>query len=254
MTDDDRRNEPFDPRLWPFVLSLLSMDVVMAFADMMGLPMVSPTALRDVLREEILRVRRTLHLRPPEDPPFSVDEVLDTVARRLGSVQRDALVWWANHVFHVNPRNHVDLLDWFDVLRKCKDDPELSRRLELPDELRAEVRRTLEEALGSQAYHERLWQVREQSLSDWDLHMYALYLFDDEDDVMPTGPDRYLNGTVQAERGYAWWAWLLHRLDARAQAALWRSATAIMQQTPSLQYIGMLTEPAKMEVRFGVTH
>lgn len=250
MTIDTRQNEPFDPNYWPFVLSLLSMDVVMAFSDMMGLPMVSPTALRDVLRAEIVRVRWKFFETPPEQLFFSADEVLDTVALRLGPVQRDALVWWANHIFHLEPRNHLDLLDWFDVLRKCTDQPELWRRLAIPDPLRSEFRRTLGDALGQELYYQRLFQIYEQPLSDWDLHMYVTYMFDDDDDIFTRNPDGYLFGTVAAERGYAWWAWLLPQLDAPARAALWRSATEIMRDTPNLRYIGVLTEPEKMMVRF----
>jgi len=251
MTDMASEPASFDPTRWPLVFILLSMDLVLAFADLLALPIASPTGLRDVLRAEITRVRRRAGESPPADLVFSSDEVLDAIARTLGSSQRDALVWWAHRIFEVSPRDHLDLAGWSDVLRTCKDDPARWAQLALPNAVRDAARDSLDEALYPTAYYQRLSELRARPLSDWDLHMYAVQHFDDEDDILPTGPTRYLAPTVKAARGYAWWSWLLARLDGPAQHALWRSASEIVQQAPELRYIGTLPLPAQMEVRFG---
>ncbi|MCH9681656.1 MAG: hypothetical protein K0V04_09500, partial [Deltaproteobacteria bacterium] len=212
MTTSPRPREPFDPVYWPLVFTLLSMDVVVGFADLMGLPSTDPTRLRDLLREQIIEGRRRF-ARDPETGTLDADAMLDAIAKSLGNAERDGVRWWAEHLFEVGTGYHRDLSGWSDLLRTCKDEPARWSRLALPAEVSDQARRAFVNAQDIDPYYQRRAEVRQGRLSDWDLHMYAANLFDDEDEALPTGPDRYLYPTVMAAREYAWWAWLVERLD-----------------------------------------
>lgn len=62
-------------------------------------------------------------------------------------------------------------------------------------------------------------------MSEWDLEMYAIHLFNDE-----VGPDPYdaILATVEIYRVQACWPQLLLLLDAEAQDILWHTAKAAL--------------------------
>jgi hypothetical protein len=237
----------FDPNGWPFVFTLLSMDVVVVFYELVGLKIAAPQAFRDLLRVQILQLRREFAT-PPEGLFYPTERVLGPVGYAFGETQRNHLVWWAHHIFAWDIQEHRALIMWTDILRHCAGEPESWRELGFRAQLDDAVRREFLKSIDRSPYDQRYLETYAQPLSDWDLHIYAIHLFDDEDDAAPNGPHSYLYQTFMNNQGYHFWDWLLNQLEPSEQAALQRNATAIARRTQGLTYLGELPSPSQLEV------
>jgi hypothetical protein len=239
---------PLDPLRWPLLFTLLSMDVVVAFYDLIGVPASDPRGLRDLLRAQILNTRRAFAAAPPGGAAYSPEETLDAVGQSFGAAERDHLALWGQRVFAWDIQEHRALNLWDHVLRHCASEPERWAALGLPARIAAAARRELLQALDRAPYDERHGEVFSKPLSDWDLHMYAVNLFDDEDPAIPTGPSIYLYATSANYRGYRFWAWLTKQLTAEEQGALTRNATQLAAQVESLSHVEDLPPPSHLEI------
>ena len=238
---------PVDPLRWPLIFTLLSMDVVIAFHDLLGLRVSAPTAFRELLRAEILQVRREFAAAPPGDAVYSPERTLEALALALGPAQRDHLLWWGQRIFGWDIQEHRSLLLWDDVLRFCALDAKRWRELRLPAHLADAARLEFVRATDRAPYDQRRVEVCDKPLSDWDLHMYVVNLFDDED-VASRGPESYLYATFTNFQGYYFWAWLTKQMIPQEQDELMRNAINLAKQEQSLLHVGALPPPSHLEI------
>ena len=176
------------------------------------------------------------------------ERILDAVTRAFGAPQRHHLVWWGQRVFAWDPQEHRDLMLWEDVLRFCADSAAHWQRLGLPTNIAETARREFSRANDREPYDERQREVFDKRLSDWDLHMYAINLFDDDDVALPTGPHTYLYPTFKNHQGYRFWSWLLKQLTPREQESLRQHASAVAGVEEGLAHVGQLPRPDRLEI------
>lgn len=227
------------------ILTLLSMDVVITFDDLMGLVVPDRQAFIAVLRSLILEMRRE---HAAGGPFYSPERVSDALASGLGMELRAHLAWWGRHIFEKSTQDHLELNAWTITLRHCRHEPARWEQLGLPSGISSDALREFLRSIDMTKHNQRNEQIDARPLSDWDLHMYALNGFDDENDLSPSGPGSYVYPTVMTYRGYRFWAWMLKHLDAEQQATLARNATLIAQSTDSLMFLGELPHPSSLEV------
>src|SRR5438045_3119905 len=84
----------FDARRWGHLVSLLSMDVVRPFFDLMGLKLANPTEFQVVLRREVIADRKSGVAVPNARLPISSPGVLKAVRESLGEGVSHRLAWW----------------------------------------------------------------------------------------------------------------------------------------------------------------
>ena len=233
-------HEPFEAPRWAMIITLLSMDVVIAFDDLMGLVLPDRQDFVAVLRSLILDLRREY---AATGTFYSSKLVSDTLASKLGVGLRDHLSWWGSRIFEKSTQDHLDLNAWTITLRHCRHELALWEQLGLPSNVSADALREFLRSIDTNEYEDRREQVYAQPLSDWYLRMYALNDFDDENDFAPPGPGSYLYPTVMTYQGYRFWTWMLKRLDAEQQAVLARNATLIARGAESLRFLGDLPVP-----------
>jgi hypothetical protein len=237
----------FDPNRWPFIFTLLSMDVVVAFYPLIGLEISEPTRFRDLVRSQILQVRREFAAVPPEGASYSPKKTLDAIERTFGTAQGKHLVWWGQRIFAWDLQEHRELTLWEDVLRFCADDAGRWNQLGLPAHLSNAARQEFVRAIDREAYDQHYVEYYDKPLSDWDLHMYAVNLFDD-DDVATPSPAKYLYPTFMNNRNYRFWAWLMKQTTSRERDSLMNNAITLAKQVASLSHAVQLPHPSRLEV------
>ncbi len=237
---------PFASDRWAMIITLLSMDVVIAFDDLMGLVVPNRLAFLAVLRSLILDMRSGYAGGGPFYSPTAVEAAF---ASELGEERRDHVAWWGNQIFERDRQDHRDLYAWTLTLRHCRHDPSRWESLGLPGDVSRSALSEFLRSINTTEYNQRKKQAQARPLSDWDLHMYALNRFDDDEDISSSGPWTYLYPTVMAYEGYRFWAWLLERLNIDQQAAFREGASLVAKNTRSLVSLGPLPPPNSLWVR-----
>lgn len=252
MADQDTPEA--NPARWNKLISLLSMDVVLPFFDQMGLKLPvqasvgGPRLLQQLLRHEIIEGRR-LYARHGRSPAPA--EVLSHVASTLGHQAISHLSWWGRRVFSDDPsKDHISLDRWRPIVSFCARDAELWTQLELS--LWAH-REHFVESLRVDDYRKLQADVDRQPLSDWDLHLYALELYDDalyESDFgqVRDGPRLWIRPTVRAYRQYLFWAPVLRAMTSEQQQRLWEQGRTIAREEELLAKPELLPEPRELEI------
>jgi hypothetical protein len=239
-------SDGLDQARWGLIFDLLSMDVVVAFYDLMGLRVGDSQAFREVLRTVMLKSRREHDANPEQVPYYSTEQVLDVIAGTLAPEVRNHVVWWGRYIFDYSVDEHRALDAWTNLLRYCGNDPTLWEGLS--EELRNEILRKFQRSLNLQEYNRKRAEVKSKPLSDWDLHIYVLRGFDDEDPALANGPDTYVSPTIKTYQGYRFWASVLKPLRLPELETLYQNALPIAQHPDNQTLMSPLPHPRKLDV------
>jgi len=153
------------------------------------------------------------------------------VTELLGAEASQQLSWWERHVFHFGPRDNLNLDKWDNILRYCLHDPELWKRL-FPYSIWEKALDRFWQSLNIDEFQRRLNELDTRPLSDWDLHLYALRLYDDNlhSSSIPDGPRLLVKPTVREYQGYQFWAWVLSTLRREQLDRLWQEGQRIVEE------------------------
>jgi hypothetical protein len=101
------------------------LDVFTAFFDLMGLDVPDRGALPRLIRREIVAVRNRYDADPVQ-AIFRGAELLEAIAQALGPATADRITWWAREIYETDPRDHLDVSHWKDLLRYARERPAVS--------------------------------------------------------------------------------------------------------------------------------
>lgn len=240
----------FDVRRWDHLVSLLSMDVVRPFFDLMGLKLASPAQFQEVLRREVITGRKRGVVVPNARLPVTPQGVLKAVGESLGERVRRHLVWWGQGVFHKTPgRDGRNLQKWSTVLQTSRHEPGLWNRLSFPQG----ALDRFHQSFNFDDYRQRQAEVDARPLCDWDLHLYTLHLHDDNlygpNDLtrVPDGPRLWVKPTIWDYQGYQFWAWVLNTLPSDRLDLLWKAGREIVEEEGLTSARG-LPHPSILEI------
>lgn len=191
-----------------------------------------PGGFVPVVRDVILR-RASLERKQPLQPSYFVPETLEVIARTFDEDTCVRLIRWGRTIFTYKRSEYPTLRRWCDVLYAVAGDEARWRALRLPPDVSDEARRRFAAAVGPAADGSAADHVGDEPLSDWDVCLYALRGFDDEDlGKDPNGPSRWVGDTVQTARRLEYWSWLLSRLSAERQHELLTAASEFAGDEP----------------------
>jgi hypothetical protein len=239
---------PDEPRLepqWSFVFMLLSMDVVAAFYDLIGAGFAEPACVVDVLRRQIVRARYP-HAEDPSGPRFGARDMIAAIAQRCGEHDARRLVWWTAHLFDA-PRRR-ELYAWECVLREVRNSPAGWPALGLPAPDADAARQWFAQSLATGEYQARSSRVYAAPLSDWDLHLYAVNLFDDEDPALANGPDRYVHRAMRDYAAHRFWGHMNRAFSPDALARFRDGAERFVAARPALRFTSPLADPRGLDI------
>jgi hypothetical protein len=121
------------------------------------------------------------------------------------------------------------LSKWDSALHCCRAS-EYVARLNFLGPLQAEVLDYFLQTCRLPAFQHLKGQIDSRRLSDWDLHMYALHLYDDNlytgarTLAGTDGPWQRMEPTISNYEKYAFWRWMLGALSPEQIDRLWRLA------------------------------
>jgi hypothetical protein len=212
-----------DGRRWSTLLVILSLDVVRPHYPRMRLHVRESFVplVRDVIRR-----RASLARRQPLEPSYFVPDALRAIARSFDEDTCAGLIHWGRTIFTFARSEYPTLRQWTDVLAAAVGDNSRWRALRLPPDVSDEARRRFASAEEAVAAGTSTAVAHEEPLSDWDVCLYTLRGFDDEDlSDNANRPLRWVGDTAGTARRREYWRWLLSRLTAERQRMLVTAAS-----------------------------
>lgn len=155
---------------WPDALGLLSMDCTRPYYSDLGVPPVFGDEFVTELRERIRPVLNDLASADDVAMIHLRDETLAWVEERHGAPCRNALDWWARHIYYFSTSEHAADGRWHDILLGHPEfmervSPEISRKVMPPVK---EFKTKVGEILDHIALDER------RPYTEWDQKILAL--------------------------------------------------------------------------------
>jgi hypothetical protein len=142
------------------------------------------------------------------------------------------LIRWGRTIFTYSRSEYPTLTRWCDVLNAVVGAEARWRALRLPTDVNDEARHRFAD-VDAGARDAVAEPDRERLLTDWDVCLYALRGFDDDDRGDEANrPWRWVRDTVRTARRLEYWRWLLSRLGAEPQRVLQTAASALAGSEP----------------------
>ena len=246
--DSSKQDERFESR-WAIITTLLSMDVVVPFYELMGIYLADSRALVTLLRKLIIDIRRETSDAPLNGPYYSARRIIDNIKFTLGIEAQNRLLWWEKNIFDDYPKNHVDLRNWRSVLRECQLDKNLWNNLKIPKRVRRKALLELLKSFDQEHYERTFEKTYSKPLSDWDLHMYAVNLYNDDDEEgIPNGPDTWVHPTCRVYQDFCFWSWMIEQLQPEELGILQQNANKIVEINDSIYASKKLIHPIEFEI------
>lgn len=196
-----------DPIRWAKAMPLLSLDLLLLIYPAMGLTPRDPLNLQRTVRDQIIRARREFGV--GQSKASAVTDIASNTLAALDADDALHLAHWIGRVFHADSGDSPALRAWSTLMRHCRRQPKLW------DELCSDMRRgkevldAFERSINIDAFEAHYTELSNAPLSEWDLHVYAIHVFDDDDsEGAPTGPHLWIAPTVRDFQGYRFWSWM----------------------------------------------
>jgi hypothetical protein len=231
---------------WSIIFVLLSMDVVVPFYDLMGFMPHNAEAFRDLLRVLILELRRSIESNSAPAAKFTPEWFIERIGAEFGTTTSNHVAWWGRFVFDFSLDDHRSLDAWTNVFRYAGNDPTLWKGV--PPDLRSDTLLEFKRSLDVRTYKERLQEIDGRPLSDWDLHVYAIQGFDDQDPAAPNGPRTYILPTVKTYQAYRFWAWLLKGYRREDLEILFANALAVSKEPKNAPLMSEICKPDLLDI------
>ncbi|KHD07340.2 hypothetical protein PN36_21245 [Candidatus Thiomargarita nelsonii] len=228
--------------LWAKIFVLLSMDIVIPFYHLMGLNLPNRQEFVQILRDIILESYKK-QVDNPNDVSLFVTDSIRKIADKFGEDICLQLLQWGRFIFAENTHAHADLHQWKVILEYCHSNTKLWEDLGWSPMLSHEAQKKFLASKSMAEYDELHKKVYEQPLSDWDLCLYAIRRFDDEDPTATNRPDKWVYHTVFTEQNRIFFVWVLTKLNLEEQTILQKNAFNIVQNVEELKIKEELRHP-----------
>jgi hypothetical protein len=218
------------PERWAMAIPLLTLDHVLPLFSAMGFDPSDPGRLQQTLRSQMIRARHGF-AQTGFRVPVAADTMASAIVAELGQPDGAQLASWIARVFHSDPTDARDLRQWTTLLRQCRRD-RVKWRVLFPDiRHESEILERFLQSIDIDAFEKQYDDCTGRPLTDWDLHLYAVFHYDDDDEAdTPSGPHLWLAPTVREYQGYRFWSWLGQSLSRAKLLDLQRCATDLARE------------------------
>lgn len=223
---------------WGAAVALLSLDVVVPFYAHLGLQIVESKSFLQALRETILSNRRTFEGDQSHIPDLK-GAILNTLTHHFGHETASTFEDWVNNVFVYTGQDFAPLSKWYMLLALARTDSQRWNALGLPPTLAKEAHTRLDEVLNRSELHALADQIEKRPLSNWDLEMYALHGFDDDEN----DPYNWVLETVKKRRFGGYLGWLVASLSDEQRSRFVDNANTLRMQTETTRNFPPFTDP-----------
>lgn len=226
---------------WGAAITLLSLDVVAPFYASLGLQVTDTKTWLKLLRDTILSNRRAFEVDQSRIPDLK-GSLLSALKHRLGPEAASRLNHWIENVFVFSGEDFSRLSRWYMLLALSRTNPQRWGALGLPHGFSEEARTRLEEVFDRTRLHALADQIDKRPLSDWDLEMFSIHRFDDDDN----DPYNWILETVKKRRFVSFLEWLVKSLSDEQLQRLADSANRLKMEIETTQGFPNFIDPREL--------
>jgi hypothetical protein len=169
-----------DSRGWQRMMAILSLDRVTPVLKQLEIPASPARDLQLIFRKVLLKYRDVLPEDRPGTPSNMVSDCMQEVVTKFGRDAAKLFYRWLEHVYFAT--EDTEYRSWRLVLIRLVRDEARWRSIGIPAEKSEKLRKLCEEATQTnEELESSLAASHAKALSDWDLAIYTLFGFDDED-------------------------------------------------------------------------
>jgi len=171
---------PDDSRGWQRMMAILSLDRVTPVLKQLEIPVSPVRDLQLIFRKVLLKYRDALPEDKPGTPSTMVSDCIQEIVTNFGRDAARLFYRWVEHVYFAT--EDTEYRSWRLVLIRLVRDRARWQSIGISPEKGEKLRKLCEEATQTNEELEAsLTASRAKVLSDWDLTIYTLFAFDDED-------------------------------------------------------------------------
>jgi len=226
--------------------ALLSLDGTTPFFAAMGVPAPDPRRFVRALRDAIVENRREFQRRPERIPDLEarIEAALD---KEFGPAAGEAYRNWLRDYFVHSADDFRSFRDWHMVLALSRRDSDRWDALHLPKDLSDEARIRLERILDRKTLHRTAEETQARPLSGWDIEMYTLHGFDDDEN----DPHQIVLETIKKRRFVEYLKWLAGSLSPEQRREFRQCADALRERIETTSRSPALPDPAVILEPYG---
>lgn len=230
-----------DQERWGAAVAILSLDVVLPFYGLLGIEITEASEWQQLLRATILSNRRKFEKNPGRIPDLR-EAILKAIRTQYGRESVRLFEDWVENVFLFVGQDFVALNKWYMLLALSRRNRQRWEALSFPQELTKEAQQRMEDVLNRDQLHRLADQIEEVPLSDWDLEMYALHGFDDDDN----DPYNWVLETVKKRRFLEYMRWLVSSMDENQRQQLAASASVLRMKIETTRRFPPFEDPKRL--------
>lgn len=169
-----------DSRGWQRMMAVLSLDRVTPVLKQLEIPVSPERDLQLIFRKVLLKYRDVLPEDRPGTPSTMVSDCMQEVVTKFGRDAAKLFYRWLEHVYFAT--EDTEHRSWRLVVIRLVRDQTRWRSIGIPAEKSEKLRKLCKEATQTnEELESSLTGSHAKALSDWDLAIYTLFGFDDED-------------------------------------------------------------------------
>lgn len=241
LRDDMSPNEL--GRRYFYASALLSLDVTVPFYGLMGLTVREQVPWAECFRAFIRSERPNYFAGEPAYLAKLPSLIVDFIAKWRGTYAARYVAWWVEHIYSEGPQDHANLRAWILLFRAARRPPQTWSQLGLSPRLSAEAKERFNESTNRDEWDRLATQLQSRPLSDWDLHLYAIFQWNDNLPDAPNGPLSMIYPIYSVWKGYEFWRWLLEQLSEDELKNFHLAAQDFLRTNPEVQFLESLENP-----------
>lgn len=213
------------PTRWGMIFILLSMDVISPLYEAMGLRLRDKDSFREMLRR-LIRENRKIYEQNPEVVPPLADRVLEQIKDGFGESEAEHFYKWATTVYNEVHADQPQWSAWEMLFFQAAYNPEMADRLGLPSDNRDSILSQYRDALDMDDVEQEVESLKSKLLSDWDLEMYSIHQFNNND---LSDPFSIVLRTVRMNRFQLFWEKIIPQLSTDENVQVWKGAQSLLK-------------------------
>jgi len=225
--------------------ALLSLDVVRPFYSHLGVPAPEPSTFIQTLRDSILDNRQAF-LRDPSRIPNIHKKIMEALAHRFGTSTATEYDRWVRHTFVHSAADFEPFSNWYMVLALSRNIPDRWGALGLPKSISSKARLELDGILDRTPMHHLADEIGMKPLSPWDLEIYTLHGFDDDE----RNPYHWILETVKKRRFVGYLGRVAEQLSEDERRSFWDNADEVRRSIETTSHSSALEDPLLLVQRY----
>ncbi len=215
------------PTQWGLIFTLLSMDIMNSMHEFMGLQLKEKEHFIQLLRHIIIINRKNYEANPSEIPPLA-DRVIEMLESSFGKIQTKHFYNWATSVFTEVHTDNPQWSAWEILFLQWAYSSTPQNNLKLPLERCNMLLSNYLKELNINDVEQKINELKSQVLSNWDLEMYSIHQFDNDDEI--NDPFNTVVKTIEINRFQLFWESLLPQLSASEKICLQKQGQLLLNE------------------------